>query len=145
MAPGQAPNPVFEPGQRLVGDASPRLRLVRDREAKERALPRPGHGTLLRVDLKLEAPFDEASEARHHPNPGLLAADIDVAVVRIAHKSMPTALKLAIQFVQHEIREQRRKRSALRRTLPASLEHPLVAHHRTQRRFYVLGITDRLH
>src|SRR4051794_4862342 len=106
MAPGQAPNPVLEPGQRLVGDASPRLHLVRDREAKERALPRPGHGTLLRVDLKLEAPFYEASEARHHSDPGLFAADINVAVVRISHKPMPAALTLATHPLQHEFREQ---------------------------------------
>src|SRR4051812_39991885 len=64
VAPCQIADPVLEPGERLIGDASPRLRFVRDREAKERALPRPGHGTLLRVDLKLETPLDEARKAR---------------------------------------------------------------------------------
>src|SRR5512142_2364634 len=54
MSPCQIANPVLEPGQRPLGDAAPRLYLVRDREAKERALPRPGDGTLLRVDLKFE-------------------------------------------------------------------------------------------
>jgi hypothetical protein len=40
--------------------------------------PRPGHGTLLRVDLKLESPLDEAGQARRDPVAGLFAADIDV-------------------------------------------------------------------
>ena len=47
MPPRQVAHPVFEPGDGLVGDASPRLRFVRDREAKEGPLPRPGDGTLL--------------------------------------------------------------------------------------------------
>jgi len=58
MSPCQIADPVLEPDQRLVGDAAPRLLLVRDRKAKERALPWPGGGTLLRVELKLEAPLN---------------------------------------------------------------------------------------
>ena len=42
--------------------------------------PRSGNGTLVRVDLKLEAPFDEAGQARHDPLVGLFTADVDVAV-----------------------------------------------------------------
>jgi hypothetical protein len=62
VSPRQVANPVLEPGYGLVGDASPRLRFVRDGEAKERPLPRPGDGTLLRVDLELEASLDEAGQ-----------------------------------------------------------------------------------
>jgi len=42
--------------------------------------------------------------------------------------SVATTLKFAIQFVQHEIREQWRERAALRRALPAGLEQPVVEH-----------------
>src|SRR4051812_46570398 len=97
MTPRQVADPVLEPGKRLVGDASPWLRFVRDREAKERSLPRPGDSTLLRVDLELEAAFDEAGQARHDPMASLFAADIDVAVVRVAHESVgsdPAAVDL---------------------------------------------------
>ena len=66
-----------------VGDTPPGLRVVRDREAKERSLPRPGDGTLLRVDLQLETPLDEAGQILHDPVACLLAADIDVAVIRV--------------------------------------------------------------
>jgi hypothetical protein len=48
---GQLAHPVLEPSDGLGGNASPRLRFIRDRKAKERSLPRPGDGTLLRVDL----------------------------------------------------------------------------------------------
>ena len=128
MSPCQVTDPVLEPGQRLLGDAAPRLLLVRDREAKERALPWPGDGTLLRVDLKFEASLDEASQARHHAQSGLLAADIDVAIIRITHKPVPTTLKLAIQLIQHEVRQQRRERTTLRRPLLAGFEQPVRQH-----------------
>jgi hypothetical protein len=39
-------------------------------KAKERSLPRPGDGTLLRVDLELEASLDEAGQTRHDPVAG---------------------------------------------------------------------------
>src|ERR1700730_1363044 len=106
MPPGQFANPVFEPGHGLVGDASPEHRIILDREAEERPVPRSVDGTLLRVDLQLEASFDEAGQARHDPPAGLFAADVDVTVIRVPHEPMAATLKLAIQFIQHEIREQ---------------------------------------
>jgi hypothetical protein len=51
MSPCQVAHPVFESGNCLIGDASLWLWFVRDREAKERPLPRPGDGALLHVDL----------------------------------------------------------------------------------------------
>jgi len=55
MPPRQFANSVFEPGHGLVGDASPERRVILDREAEERPVPRSGDGTLLRVDLQFEA------------------------------------------------------------------------------------------
>ncbi len=103
MSPCQSARPILEPSDGLVGDTPPGLRVVRDREAKERSLPRPGDGTLLRVDLQLETPLDEAGQILHDPVACLLAADIDVAVIRVSHETVATVLKFAIQFVQHEI------------------------------------------
>ena len=88
MTPCEVADSVLEPGHNLIGDASPGLRIVRDCEAKERSLPRPGDGTLLRVDLELETSLDEAGQACHDPLAGLFAADIDVAVIRIAHEAV---------------------------------------------------------
>src|SRR5690348_12495335 len=74
MPPGQFANSVFEPSHGLVGDASPERRVILDREAEERPLPRSGDSTLLRVDLQFETSFDEAGQARHNPPAGLFAA-----------------------------------------------------------------------
>ena len=52
---------------------------------------------------KIGAP--EASD----PPAGLFAADVDVTVIRVPHEPMAATLKLAIQFIQHEIREQTQK------------------------------------
>ena len=112
----------IRPGYSLIGDASPRLWFVRDREAKERPLPRPGDGALLRIDPELETSLDEAGQACHDPVAGLSTADIDVAVIRISHESVATTLKFAIQFIQHEIREQGGERAALRGPFPTFLE-----------------------
>src|ERR1700736_1866799 len=75
VPPRQLANPIFEPGHGLVGDAPPERRIVLDCKAEERPVPGAGDGTLLRVDLQFEAPFDEAGQARHDPSASLFAAD----------------------------------------------------------------------
>jgi hypothetical protein len=47
-------------------------------------------------------------------------------VIRVTHEPVATAFKLAIQFVQNEIREQWRERTALWRPFEAFLEDPAV-------------------
>src|SRR5947208_8460666 len=128
MPPRQFANPVFEPGHGLVGDAPTEYRVILDREAEERPVPRPGDSTLLRVDLQLKPPFDEAGQARHDPSTSLFAADVDVTVIRVPHEPVAATLKLAIQLIQHEVREQGREWTALRCPLPAFLEQPAIKH-----------------
>jgi hypothetical protein len=106
MPPRQFANPVFEPGHGLIGNAPPERRVILDRKAEERPVPRPGDGTLFRIDLQFEAPFDEAGQARHDPSASLFTADVDVTVIRVPHEPVAATLKLTIQFIQHEIREQ---------------------------------------
>jgi hypothetical protein len=85
-------------------------------------VPRSGDGTLLRIDLQFEAAFDEAGQARHDPSASLFTADVDVTVIRVPHESVAATLKLAIQLIQHEVREQGGEWTALRCPLPAFLE-----------------------
>ena len=68
---------------------------------------------LLTLSLRRLArkPFD----ARHHPLARPLTAHIDVAVVGVAHEAMAALLQFLVQHVQHQVRQQRRERSALRR------------------------------
>src|SRR5262245_44567126 len=101
---------------------------LRMREAEKRAVPWASHGALLRIDLELEPPLDEAGQACHDPLPGLLAAHVDVTVVGVAHEAVATAFKLAIQLIQHEVREQWRERAALRGPFPAVLKQPVIEH-----------------
>src|SRR5713101_6502522 len=128
VPPSPFTNPIFKPGHGLVGDAPPERRVIRDREAKERAVPRSGDGTLLRVDLQFEASFDKEGQALHDPPAGLFAADVDVTVIRVPHEPVAATLKFAIQFIQHEIREQGREWTALRGPFSAFLEQPAIEH-----------------
>src|SRR5947207_2215 len=89
-------------------------------------MPRSGDGTLLRIDLQFEAPFDEAGQACHDPSASLFTADVNVTVIRVPHELVAATLKLAIQLIQHEVREQGRERTALRCPLPAFLEQPML-------------------
>jgi len=105
VPPRQLADPIFEPGHSLVGNAPPEPRIVLDCKAEERPVPRTGDGTLLRVDPQFEAPFDKAGQALHNPPASLFAADVDVTVIRMAHETVAATFKLAIQLIQHEIRE----------------------------------------
>src|SRR2546421_2320058 len=96
------------------GNAPPEQRtVVLDREAEERPLPRPRNRTLFRVDLELETSFDEAGQAHHDPPAGLFTADVDVTIISISHNSVAATIELAVQFSEHEVREQGRERTAL--------------------------------
>ena len=93
MPPCQLADPAFEPGHGLVGNAPPEQgTVVLDREAEERPPLRPRNRTLFRIDLELETSFDEAGQAHHDPPAGLFAADVDVTVIRIPHKSVAATM-----------------------------------------------------
>src|SRR4029077_6441942 len=96
------------------------------REAEERPVPRSGEGTLLRVDLQFETVLDEAGQARHDPPAGRFAAHVGVRCICVPHEPVAATLKLAIQFIQDEVREQGRERTALRGPFPAPLEQPTI-------------------
>src|SRR5262249_7394713 len=74
-------------------------------ESEKLALLRSRHRTLRLVYLELEPVCDEARNALHHPLTGALAANVDIAVVRIANKAESPTLQLSVEFVEHEIAE----------------------------------------
>jgi len=61
-----------------------------------------------------QAPLDEPAQAGHHPQSGPFASHVDVAVIGVANESVTTPGKLGVELVQHDVREQRRQRRALR-------------------------------
>jgi len=62
-----------------------------------------------RVEPELEAPGEEACDARHHPFAGTATAHVDVAVIGIAHEAVAAAFQLPVQFIKHQVRQQRRE------------------------------------
>src|SRR5205823_12194114 len=55
------------------------------------------------IHLECELLRDESRDAFHHPLTRALAANVDVAVVRVANTAMSPALQLTVEFVEHEV------------------------------------------
>ena len=71
---------------------------------------------------------DEARDALHHPLTRAFAADVDVTVVRITNEAVSPVLQLAVEFVEHEVTEQWRKRSSLRSSFHARADQSILHH-----------------
>ena len=106
---------------------------AREAEAQELAHARLGHRALGLVDLELETLGQEPLDARHHPLARPLTAHIDVAVVGVAHEAMAALLQFLVQHVQHQVRQQRRERPALRRAFLRRADQPVRQHARSQK------------
>src|SRR6516165_1018558 len=79
------------------------VRTSRKAEPEELPFLRSCHRTLCLVDLELELLPDEARDALHHPLARAFTADVNVTIIRIANKAMPTALELLVEFIEQEI------------------------------------------
>ena len=66
-------------------------------------------------------------------SPARLTAHIDVAVVGVAHEAMAALLQFLVQHVQHQVRQQRRERAALRRAFLRRADQPSFHHPRGQK------------
>jgi hypothetical protein len=60
------------------------------------------------MHLELEPLREESCNPLPHPLTRPLAANVEVAVVRVTNEAMSPALPLSLEFVEHEIAEQRR-------------------------------------
>ena len=85
------------------------------------------------LTLSLRRLVEELLDALHHPLARPLAAHIDVAVVGVAHEAMAALLQFLVQHVQHQIRQQRRERPALRRAFLRRADQPIRQHARSQK------------
>ena len=72
-----------------------------------------GDGRLRLVHLQAQAPSDEVSHASHHPLARSFAAHVHVAVIGVANELVTTPGELPVELVQHDVREQRRERTAI--------------------------------
>src|SRR5215207_8751905 len=122
------PDSPLEPFQRFRRDPALDLRTSREAEPEELPFLRSCHRTLCLVYLELELLCDEARDALHHPLTRAFAANVDVAVVRITNEAVSPVLQLTVEFVEHEVTEQWRKRSSLRSPFHARADQPVLHH-----------------
>src|SRR5229473_3564827 len=108
------PDSPLKPLQRFRRDRALGVWISCEAEPEELPFLRLCHRTLGLVYLELELLFDEARNALHHPLTRAFAANVDVTVVRITNKAVSPVLQFAVEFVEHEITQQWRKRSSLR-------------------------------
>jgi hypothetical protein len=89
------------------------LRTVGKAESEKLPLLRSRHRALRFIHLEFELLRDESRDAFHHPLTRAFAANVDVAVVRVANVTMSSALQLTVKFVEHEVGQQRGKWTSL--------------------------------
>src|SRR5207245_6659871 len=97
------PDSLLEPFQRFRRNRALDVRTSRKAEPEGLSFLRSCHRTLGLIYLELELLCDEARDALHHPLTRAFAANVDVAVVRIANKAVSPMLQLAVEFVEHEV------------------------------------------
>src|SRR4029077_9049828 len=122
------PDSPLEPFQRFWRDRALDVRTSREAEPEELPFLRSCHRTLRLVYLELELLCYEARNALHHPLTRAFAANVDVTVVRITNKAMSTALRLAVEFVEHEVTQQWRKRPSLRSSFHVWADQSVLHH-----------------
>src|SRR5205085_5591269 len=84
------------------GRDAPLAPVIRDAEPQEFALLRSRHRAFCLVDLEPQLPDQEPAYRGHDPFTGAAAANIDVAVVRVAAKTVTPSGQLLVEIVEHE-------------------------------------------
>src|SRR6267143_2671109 len=114
-------------------DPTSRFGFAGEAEAEKLARRGARYRALRAVDLQLEAPGQKAFDARHDALPRSPALHIDIAVIGVADEAMTAPLQFLVQYVQHQVRQQRRERTALRRPLVGRPDQPIRQHARGQK------------
>src|SRR6202521_5006720 len=122
------PDSLLEPFQRFQRNRALDVRTSRKAEPEKLPFLRSCHRTLRLIYLELELLGDEARDAFHHPLTRAFAANVNVTVVRIANKAVSAALQFAVEFVEHEVTEQWRKRTSLRSSFHAGADQSVLHH-----------------
>src|SRR5258708_4324911 len=110
---GLLPDSLLEFVESFWRDA-PLAPVIRDAEAEELTLLRLSHRALRLVDLQPQLHGQEPAHRDHDAFAGALAANINVAVIRVPAKTMTTTGQLLVEIVEHEVAQKGRERTALR-------------------------------
>jgi hypothetical protein len=93
-----------------------------------------GSATALFASLTLSLSSWVMKRVMHHSLTRPFAANVDIAVVRVANEAMSAALQLAVEVVEHEIAEQWRKWAPVRGPIHAGIDQPVLHHPGRQER-----------
>src|SRR2546422_1461946 len=104
---------MLKPFQSLGRNRALDLRTVGKAESEKLPFLRSRYRALALIHLEFELLRDESRDAFHHSLTRALAANVDVAVVRVANIAMSPALQLTVEFVEHEVGQQWRKWTSL--------------------------------
>src|SRR6202045_4898052 len=107
---GQVPDLHLEFVEGFWRDA-PLAPLIRDAEAQELALLRSRYCAFRLVDRQPQLRGQEPAHRGHHPLTGATAANIDIAVVRVAAETVTPAGQLLVEIVEHEVAQEGREHS----------------------------------
>src|SRR5215831_15221759 len=123
---------VFKAIQSLRRNDALDLLTVAKTESEKLPLLRSRYRTLRLIHFEFELLRDESLHASHHSLSCPFAANVDIAIVRVTNKTKTPALQLSVEFVEHEIAEQRRKWTTLRSPLHARADQPVLHDPRIQ-------------
>src|SRR5438445_3145343 len=82
---------------------APLAPIIRDAEAQELALLRSRHRAFRLVDRQPQLRGQEPAHRGHHPLTGATAANIDVAVVRVAAETVTPSGQFLVEIVKHKV------------------------------------------
>src|SRR5712692_7247613 len=119
---------MLKPFQSFGRNRALDLRTVGKAESEKLPLLRSRHRALRFIHLEFELLRDESRDAFHHPLTRALAANVDVAVVRVANIAMSPALQLTVEFVEHEVGQQWRKWTSLWSAFHAWADQSVLHH-----------------
>jgi len=100
----QFPDSLLAAQQDLRRNAPFRFLVGAEAKAQELSLGWSSHCTLGLVYLELEPSREQARAVCHHPLSRSLAADVDIAVVRIPHEAMLAPFEFPVEFVEYDVR-----------------------------------------
>src|SRR5690348_13307930 len=92
------------------------------------------HCAFLAIDLELQASRDKAADTRHYWLPRSFADRVDVAIISVSDELVAAPLQLLVQFVEYDVGQQRRQRTALRGSFVSGFDQPVLHHSRVKER-----------
>src|SRR5215470_10303640 len=103
------PDPPLKTIQGLWRNDALDLWSVRKAESEELSLLWSRNCALRLVHFELEFLRDEPRDALHHSLTRSLTTHVDIAIVGVANVTVSASHQLSVEFVEHEVTEQRRK------------------------------------